>query len=617
MSEDSPATSQDELHQPPVEVVPEAQSFPHKYSVEAFEAPVAADVTEFERSPEGYLEIEWQYRDTQRALALDFDHFMIGKSLSRDELEAQVQAQIDEINTAREAIAAEPIEARRLDENVLRRLARLSTADNGTEDQLGDKQLRRLARPIWQEKMPKSDSPEEMEAWEAFKNEYPEHMQINLEELRTLDGKMRLLSKDTELQTSVQEIHGDRLEVMRVASAFVGADRKIEAIARRVAELYRGVGVSNRSLTAAEQRHIDRLQAQSAQIRGERGKQIKTPEMLAEVRTELRKRMDIQRRHDFEHGLVLTDQMRTIIDELLPSLAQGRPVLLVGETGGAKTALAEFISREYFGVEPEFISGYGDVNSYQVMGKMNLGNEDGATVSNFIPGPMVRAMEAGVPLILDEINAMPPEFLKRLNKIVQLKPGDKFTIQEDSGREVTIKPGFVIIATANEKSKRYKGIEDLSVEFQNRFGANVIRVLYPDSDVVYGQNPLENAIIARAALTDRSGNLVGGIEPEELERFVRACHVTQQVFSGNNGQGFRDFVDPQRLVDGKSGLEEAVLAPRTMVALLEKVRDSYGKVSLNTVLERFVSGIKSPNDRKQITTILQGQSFLIGDRQDG
>lgn len=569
------------------EVPPERLKFPMRYSREGFAAPESASVTEYERTPEGYLEIEWQYQEAQRALSLDFNSFA-ATTYSRQQLEELAAPHVADINQRRQENSAEPLD--------------ITTVN--------DTFLRHVIRPNWHDHIPADDSEESQANWEKFKGQFPESIQINLEELRELDGKMRVLSNDEQLRSEVQSLHAERISVMRAASAFLAADRKVNDLSRRAAEVYRAAGISNRSLTAAEQRHIQRLQEQQTRIKEARGQEITSQKMLGEVRSELRRRIDIKRRRDFERGIVLTDQMQGIIDELLPSLAQGKPALLVGETGGAKTALAEFISRQYFGVEPEFISGYGDVNSYQVMGKMTLRNEDGTTVSDFVPGPVVRAMEAGKPLILDEINAMPAEFLKRLNKIVQLRPGDKFVVQEDSGREVTVRPGFVIIGTANEKSKRYKGLEDLSVEFQNRFGANVVRVHYPDHDVVYGQAPVENAVIAKAALTDRSGNLVPGVSTDELERFVRACHVTQQVFSGNFGQGFRDYVSSERIADNKPGLDEAVLAPRTMVALLEKVRDSYGKVTLDAALQRFVTGIKSDNDKKQLTLILQGYGFL-------
>jgi hypothetical protein len=576
-----------QIQEPPAPS-PVQLEYPARYAHEHVTPPDGAEVTEFEASAAGFIEIEEQYREIQQALALDFDNH--ATTFDRQQLEAMAAPEVEAVNTARQA-----------SEN--------PTAPIETSS-LNDRLLRHLARPQWQDHLPADKSEESEAAWTAFKSEYPEPMQLNLEELRELDGKLRVLSNDEALQTEVRSLTAERIAVMRAASVYQGAERKITALSRRAAETYRASAVSNRSLTAAERRHLDRLQGEQIELRNNRGNAITSPEMLTDVKAELRTRISIQRRRDFERGLVLTDQMQGIIDELLPSLAQGKPALFVGDTGGAKTALAEYISHEYFGVEPEFISGYGDVNSYQVMGKMTLRNEDGTTVSDFVPGPIVRAMEAGKPLILDEVNAMPAEFLKRLNKIAQLRPGDKFTIQEDSGREVTVKPGFVIIATANEKSKRYKGVEDLSVEFQNRFGANVVRIYYPDHDVVYGRAPIENAIIARAAMSDRSGRLVPGVSGEELEQFVRACHVTQQVFSGNFGQGFRDFIPAERMVDNKPGLDEAVLAPRTMVALLEKVRDSNGTVTLNQTIERFVSGIKSENDRQQMVLILNGYGFL-------
>lgn len=571
------------------QVDPSRLQFPLRYSREAFEAPGGAEVTEFEQTPEGWMELEWQYKEVQHALFLDHDHH-VGINYSRQELQDRAQPHFDAINEKRAGLEkpAQPIDV----------------------GQVGGQLLRHVIRPNWQEHLPADDSEQSLKAWEEFKEQYPEHMQINLEELRMLDGKLRVLSGDENLRGEVQAMHADRIRVMRAATSFLAAERKSEALSGRIAAIYQASGASNRALTSAEQRHIERLKAQQERVYSARGEHITSPDMLTDVKDEVHRRIDIGRRRDFEQGLVMTEQMRDIINELLPSISAGKPALLVGETGGAKTALAEYISRHYFGVEPEFISGYADVNSYQVMGKMSLENKDGVPVSEFVPGPMVRAMESGRILILDEVTAMPAEFLKRLNKIAQLRPGDKFTVQEDSGREVTVKPGFVILATANEKSKRYKGVEDLSVEFQNRFGANVVRVHYPDHNVVYGQPPIENAIIARAALTDRAGGIVGNIDPNELESFIKACHITQQVFTGKHGEGFDDYVDSERKADGKPGLDEAVLAPRTMVALLEKIRDSNGTQSLNQVLQRFVSGIKGPNDRKIISQILKDNDLL-------
>jgi len=417
--------------------------------------PENAEAAEWERTPQAYLEVEWDYRETDRALNLDFRHYLA--SLTPAELERMSQAHIEQINQKRAEQGAEPVDP--------------STIAAPT--------LAQMLRPDWHAHMPKGDSEKDQAAWQAFTGQWPEHMQINLEGLQELDNKLRILASDEQLRREVEDTRAEKLEVIKAGVDFFRGDKKMDELARDIAKIYRTAGESNRTLTTSEQKHIERLEAQQAEVRANRGKYITTPEIHAGAREVIHKLINRERRRDYERGIVLTDQMRQIIDELLPSLVQGRPALLVGETGGAKTALAEFISRVYFGKEPEFIAGYGDVNSYQMVGKTTLENEGGTPVTGFAYGPLVRAMESGKPLILDEITAMPPEFLKRLNKILQMRPGDKFTIQENSGHEVLIKPGFVIIATANEKSKRYKGVEDLSVEFQNRFGGTIRITMCP------------------------------------------------------------------------------------------------------------------------------------------
>lgn len=321
-------------------------------------------------------------------------------------------------------------------------------------------------------------------------------------------------------------------------------------------------------------------------------------------------------RSQLREGLLLTEQMRGIISEALPALASGEPVLLLGETGGAKTALAEHLARHGVRREPELVSGYGDITGAQLIGahELRAGSEaqGGATVSVFVPGPLLRAMIEGRPVILDEINAMPAEFLKRLNRILQLRPGDRFGVQENAGRQIDIAPGFAILATANEQTPhRYRGIDRLSAELVNRFGANSYRVRYPDSGLDYADFPAENALIATAAAVDDRGELPLGLSADELIRVARAAFISQQVFAGRHGEGFSDFVSTDREIDGRPGLEEAVLAPRTLVAILRKVAVSAGSVPLDHALARFVEGIMHREDRRVLALILEGQGFRL------
>lgn len=316
-------------------------------------------------------------------------------------------------------------------------------------------------------------------------------------------------------------------------------------------------------------------------------------------------------RQQLRSGLLLTEQMRRVEREAVSALHRGEPVLLIGETGGAKTALAEHLSRLITNTEPELVSGYGDITSAQVIGTHQLRSDAGTPVTEFAPGPLLRAMTEGHPVILDEINAMPAEFLKRLNRILQLRPGDQFRVQENAGALVRVQPGFVVLATANElSSRRYRGIEQLSSELVNRFGAHTFRVHYPDVDVPFTGVPRENLLLASAAAVDREGRL-RGMSEDELERFARVAFISQRVFSGSQEAGFRDFVSTERTIDGRPGLEESVLAPRTMVALVSKVASSAGALTVNDAVARFVEGIMHREDRAVLTLICQGQGFFV------
>ncbi len=60
------------------------------------------------------------------------------------------------------------------------------------------------------------------------------------------------------------------------------------------------------------------------------------------------------------------------------------------------------------------------------------------------------------------------------------------------------------------------------------------------------------------------------------------------------------------------GLEESVLAPRTLVAIVQKVAGSGGQVSLDHALRRFVDGVMHAEDRQVLALILRSQGFLAG-----
>ncbi|MGO3679657.1 MAG: AAA family ATPase [Microbacteriaceae bacterium] len=437
------------------------------------------------------------------------------------------------------------------------------------------------------------------------------HARLAAESVSRLERELDALLADPEILERARRALDERAAVLRVA---VTAHRfETEALRRWEDgdELIAHAAVTGRRLTDDERRFLE-----ATPERAETALERALPEAAsaalvtgaAEALATVRVR---ETRAQLQEGLWVSPQMQGAVRAALPALAAGAPLLLIGETGGAKTALAEHLAARV-APEAEFVSGYGDITSAQLVGTHELRAEGGATVTAFEPGPLLRAMTEGKPLILDEVNAMPPEFLKRLNRILQLRPGARFAVQEQAGLTVTIARGFSIIATANEHAPgRYRGIEPLSAELINRFGANVHRVHYPDAHVAYDDYPHENMLLAAASLADESGELPGTITLADLEPVARAAFVSQQVFSGNYGEGFRGFVTSEREYDREPGLIETVIAPRTLAAILEQVALTATTRSLNEALARFLDGVMNAHDRRVLALIFEGQGIAL------
>lgn len=444
----------------------------------------------------------------------------------------------------------------------------------------------------------------------------PERSAEHVADRDALRTKLNALAAEPEHQEVLEGALTARAAALRTAVMARRRELASRAAGAEADELVSRAIAQHRSLTSRERTRVAALRADAAApaypAGADQDAMLSPLDGVLEALGTLRLR---EARDQLRNGLLLTGQMRGIIAEAAPALLRGDPVLLLGETGGAKTALAEHLARTTTGAEPELVSGYGDISSAQVIGTHELRAENGATVSVFTPGPLLRAIQEGRAVILDEVNAMPAEFLKRLNRILQLRPGDSLRVQEDAGREVRIAPGFAILATANEQTPhRYRGVDRLSSELVNRFGANSYRVHYPDTGVRFEDFPVENGLLAAAAAVDSDGLLPSEWRADELVRVARAAFISQQVFSGAVSDGFGEYVSTEREIDGRPGLEESVLAPRTLVAMVQKVSASAGSVTLEGALTRFVEGVMHREDRRVLALILEGQGFSLGTR---
>ena len=431
-----------------------------------------------------------------------------------------------------------------------------------------------------------------------------------VEELLRLEDERSGLLADPDARVLLEQASRARAQAIREA---IRLTRTVDAhhVQRSQGDaLVRNAARRRRHLTPGEQAHVETAQhddlAGADTWEGLGGDGVDADDVL-----ELVQRIRIrQAKRQLDDGLLLDDQMRALIRAATPALLTGSPVLLIGETGGAKTALAEHLCTQQGSGGYEFVSGYGDITGAELIGTHELRVQDSTTVTAFMPGPLLRAMEAGTPIILDEINAMPPEILKRLNRILQLRPGATLTVQEQPGVEITIAAGFTIIATANEHSPhRYRGIEPLSSELVNRFGANAYRVQYPDTGNALQDTPHGNLLLAAAAIAAPDGSLPHGLDLTSLEPLARAAFISQQVFSGNRSTEFDEYRGTDNAFDEQPGLTETVIAPRTLVQLLDAAMQHGGAAALPGVLDRYASGIIHTGDRAVISLILHGQSL--------
>lgn len=247
-------------------------------------------------------------------------------------------------------------------------------------------------RPSWQELLPKDDSTQEQERWESVLVDFPEQIASDLDSYRVLVERQREILSDSDVATSIRAEKHKSNEIKRQASLYGAIVRRAETARTRAEEISSVSAQLDLPPTKYKEEEVSRLNREAEEL--ERHAKSLISE---EVASEIFHRQVLADRQALSRGLIETDQVKDINRRYIGSLIAGRPMLLVGETGGAKTQIAKNLARKVYGfthpytseqgVDPwELISGHKDINSYQIMGKMELSKEDGVTVTNFAPG---------------------------------------------------------------------------------------------------------------------------------------------------------------------------------------------------------------------------------------
>jgi MoxR-like ATPase len=364
--------------------------------------------------------------------------------------------------------------------------------------------------------------------------------------------------------------------------------------------------------------------------------------------------------------IVETPYVRERMDDIEAHVRAGVPVLIYGHLGSGKTELAMHIARSRFKKDAIVISGskhtaqselYGhqiltieslkteDVDQYlrEVEGRYSAwlkekksylrgltehereGEKNRAhdriveaymaqfksgTISKFFLGPIYRAMQEGKIIIIDEVNAIPHEVLISLNHILTRKAGDKVSVQQNSGSEVTVAEGYGVLLTGNlnQGDDRYVDRQDMDPAFLSR----QYKVEYD-----YLPQPIEGSMneaseqselfhLEIAKFLDRMTNVELPIgASRKLWDLARAARVTQDVFAGKDLQGFY-FTQPGVSASVKYTLQEAVLSLRALDKVLSRWQSDGFRYELDYYLyTEFVSQSTRPSDRAYLYQIFK------------
>lgn len=322
-------------------------------------------------------------------------------------------------------------------------------------------------------------------------------------------------------------------------------------------------------------------------------------------------------------GFVLTPYAEKKLQELEDNYyAVDKIPFLNGETGSGKSSVAKYFCSEVLGTEPERIAGAKGIDETKIFGKIDLTSDEKGPQAVFVPGPLYRAMENGVPLIIEEVNAIPPEILKSLNDvIINAKKGEEVAVIGDpKGSKIKAKPGFGIIMTGNlnrnpKAIDRYKGLFELSADFVNRIRPIDYDYLPQATEGNYIEeasrgNELYTLMVAMIMNDKGDVNAPEGAF-DDLWRLAKFTRKVQEVYSGQ-----RDG----KLFSGQAGLNVPVTATSSVISMrdVKQVieawkRDNFEKEVDYYVYKELIAPLTNAMDIKFFVQQLQAEGFFAND----
>ena len=165
---------------------------------------------------------------------------------------------------------------------------------------------------------------------------------------------------------------------------------------------------------------------------------------------------------------------RRLVEVAVATLATDRALLLLGVPGTAKTWLGEHLAAAVCGSSTAVVQGTAGTPEESLRYGWNYARllAEGPSRAAIVPSPVMRAMERGSLVRIEELTRIPADVQDALITILS----EKTLPVPELDTEVQARLGFNVIATANNRDK---GVNDLSSALKRRF--NTVVLPLPDS----------------------------------------------------------------------------------------------------------------------------------------
>ncbi|MFE6649270.1 AAA family ATPase [Nocardioides sp. NPDC057772] len=221
---------------------------------------------------------------------------------------------------------------------------------------------------------------------------------------------------------------------------------------------------------------------------------------------------------------------RRLMEIAVASLATDRALLLLGVPGTAKTWVGEHLAAAISGDSTLVVQGTAGTPEESLRYGWNYARllAEGPSRDALVPSPVMRAMETGALVRIEELTRIPADVQDGLISILS----EKTLPVPELDDEVQARQGFNLIATANNRDK---GVNDLSSALKRRF--NTVVLPLPDT--------LDDEVsIVRSRVEQLGASLALPADLSQLAEIERVVTIFRELRSGVTADGRTSVKSP-------------------------------------------------------------------------